>query len=137
MIKLIIFDLDGVLVDARDLHYQALNRALATIDDKYVITREEHLSTYDGRTTKTKLEMLTKNKGLPKSLHPDVWIGKQEMTLRIIEEEFTYDRRMRTILSSLRDDGYRLCVASNSIRDSTLSRIEFDFVWRRIQFGTV
>ena len=118
MIKLIIFDLDGVLVDARDLHYQALNRALATIDDKYVITREEHLSTYDGHTTTTKLNMLTKHKGLPKGLHADVWISKQEMTLRIIDEEFTYDRRMRTILSSLRDDGYRLCVASNSIRDS-------------------
>ena len=30
---LIIFDLDGVLVDARELHYEALNRALATIDE--------------------------------------------------------------------------------------------------------
>ena len=45
MIKFIIFDLDGVLVAARELHYHAMNRAL----DKhgYAITREEHLSTYD------------------------------------------------------------------------------------------
>ena len=28
MIKLIIFDLDGVLIDSRDLHYHALNNAL-------------------------------------------------------------------------------------------------------------
>ena len=118
MIKLIIFDLDGVLVDARELHYEALNRALATINDKYIITRDEHLSTYDGRTTTTKLEMLTEHKGLSRRLHNKVWEGKQEMTLRIIEEQFSYDTRMRTILSGLRDDGFRLCVASNSIRAS-------------------
>ena len=37
MIKLVIFDLDGVLVDARELHYEALNRALKSLDEKYVI----------------------------------------------------------------------------------------------------
>ena len=58
-VKLVIFDLDGVLVDARDLHYHALNRALASLDQKYVIDREEHLSTYDGLPTSKKLGMLT------------------------------------------------------------------------------
>ena len=51
MIKAIIFDLDGVLVDARELHYKALNQALASIDEKYVISRDEHLATYDGLPT--------------------------------------------------------------------------------------
>ena len=37
MIKLIIFDLDGVLVDAKEIHYQALNKALSNIDKKYVV----------------------------------------------------------------------------------------------------
>ena len=36
MIKLVIFDLDGVLVDARELHYNALNKALNSIDEKYI-----------------------------------------------------------------------------------------------------
>ena len=52
--KLIIFDLDGVLVEARDIHYEALNRALAEVDEKYVIGREEHLSSYDGLSTSKK-----------------------------------------------------------------------------------
>ena len=69
MIKLVIFDLDGVLVDARELHYNALNKALSSIDEKYIIKRDEHLSTYDGLTTTKKLEMLSKNKGLPVELH--------------------------------------------------------------------
>ena len=47
MNQLVIFDLDGVLIDSRDMHYEALNRALASIDQEYVINREEHLSTYD------------------------------------------------------------------------------------------
>ena len=58
MIKLIIFDLDGVLVDARELHYEALNKALSSIDEKYVINRDEHLSTFDGTSTKKKITML-------------------------------------------------------------------------------
>ena len=84
MIKLIIFDLDGVLVDARELHYNALNKALGSIDEKYVIQLDEHLSTYDGLSTTKKLGMLTQNKELPTELHDSVWKLKQEMTLKII-----------------------------------------------------
>ena len=115
---LVIFDLDGVLVDARELHYEALNRALATVDEKYVVQRQEHLSTYDGLPTSKKLNMLSKNKGLPKELHNTVWKRKQEMTYKIISEEMEYDVRMRDVLRRLREDGYRICCASNSIRES-------------------
>ena len=69
MIKLIIFDLDGVLVDARELHYESLNLALASIDKKYVIDRKEHLATYDGLSTTSKLNMLSEQKNLPKSFN--------------------------------------------------------------------
>ena len=37
--KLVIFDLDGVLIDSRELHYDALNDALAKIGQEFVITR--------------------------------------------------------------------------------------------------
>jgi len=117
MIKVIIFDLDGVLVDARELHYEALNRAL----DLYgcTITRDEHLSTYDGLPTKKKLTLLTENKGLPTESHNDVWKEKQFQTREIIDKEFTYDERIRGILSRLKEDGYKICVCSNSIRETT------------------
>ncbi len=118
MIKLIIFDLDGVLVDARELHYEALNRALKSIGEEYVIKREEHLSTYDGLPTDKKLNMLSKQKGLSKELHNEVWTLKQEMTRKIIDEEMTYDEKMRGILSRFKSEGYKICVASNSIRES-------------------
>ena len=119
MIKVIIFDLDGVLVDARELHYEALNRALVSIDKKYVINRDEHLSTYDGLPTIKKLKMLTENKGLPERNYDDVWKNKQIQTIEIIDTEFTYDDRMRGILRKLRQEGYLIVVCSNSIRETT------------------
>ena len=117
MIKLIIFDLDGVLVDARELHYQALNRALTSIDKKYEIVRDEHLSTYDGLSTTKKLNLLTKNKNLPIDLHDKIWQLKQRMTLKIIDG-FSVDNRIKSILRSLKSEGFIIACATNSIRET-------------------
>ena len=117
MIKAVIFDLDGVLVDARELHYEALNRALEKFE--CTITRDEHLSTYDGLPTNKKLNLLSENKGLPLDAHEKVWEDKQFQTREIIDKEFTYDERIRGVLSKLKMDGFSLCVCSNSIRETT------------------
>jgi beta-phosphoglucomutase-like phosphatase (HAD superfamily) len=66
--KLVIFDLDGVLVESKDWHYTALNDALLKIGNEYVISIDEHLSKYDGLTTTKKLELLSINKGLEKKI---------------------------------------------------------------------
>jgi len=116
MIKHIIFDLDGVLVDARELHYEAMNRALEKFG--YTISRDEHLSTYDALPTAKKLQMLTARKGLPVELHDDIWKEKQRQTREIIDQ-MEYDERMREVLRLLRDEGYTIIVCSNSIREST------------------
>jgi len=46
--KLVIFDLDGVLIDSKDYHYEALNQALSlnsnpTQAEDFTINREEHV----------------------------------------------------------------------------------------------
>ena len=117
MIKLVIFDLDGVLVDARELHYEALNLALSSVDEKYIISRDEHLSTFDGTSTKKKLNMLTELKGLPKDSHNLVWRLKQDKTLEIIDK-FDIDSRIKGILKKLKSDGYHVACATNSIRET-------------------
>ena len=69
--KLVIFDLDGVIIDSRELHYKALNDALSQISRDYVISREEHLSTFDGLPTTKKLWMLTEKRGLNPDLYDE------------------------------------------------------------------
>ena len=72
-IKGLIFDLDGVLMDSRELHYEALNRAIKQVTNShnYIISREEHLSKYDGLNTTKKLQMLTQDKSLDIDYYDD------------------------------------------------------------------
>jgi HAD superfamily hydrolase (TIGR01509 family) len=121
MTKLIIFDLDGVLVEAKEIHFKTLNQALWEIgqSNKYVISEAEHLSTYDGLKTNQKLDMLTKSKGLPKDVHEHVWNRKQHLTIEAISG-LQPDLQKIELFKELRDRGYKLACASNSIRRSVL-----------------
>lgn len=118
-IKLIIFDLDGVLVEAKQIHYDTLNQALKEIDEKYVITESEHLSIYDGLKTTQKLELLTKNKGLHPEFYDNVWFRKQYLTIEAISQ-LKPDIRLISVFKELSNRGYKLACASNSIRRSVL-----------------
>ena len=116
MIKLIIFDLDGVLVEAKNIHYEALNKALGM----YAITWNEHLSTYDGLKTSQKLDMLTKDKGLPVKDHDYIWKTKQQITLQMLGE-LQPSTELQLVMSTLVQEGYKLAVASNSIRKTVIT----------------
>lgn len=115
-VNAIVFDLDGVLVDSRHLHYEALNAALREIDPSYVITVEEHLAKYDGCPTKQKLERLTLEKGLPEVVHSQVWKRKQDHTEACIYDCIKPNPELRSMLETLRHEGYRLFCCSNSIQ---------------------
>jgi HAD superfamily hydrolase (TIGR01509 family) len=119
MIKLIIFDLDGVLVEAKKIHYDTLNQALLEVSNKYVITEAEHLSIYDGLKTNQKLELLTQNKGLAVNTYESVWNRKQQLTIEAISK-LQPDSEKIKLFKELRDSGYKLACASNSIRRSVL-----------------
>lgn len=118
MIKLIVFDLDGVLVDSRDMHYKALNAALQEVSPKHVIPREKHLSTFDGLPTNKKLQLLTDQEGLNPTLHQKIWQKKQDYTSKFIDTDYKYDERIRRILAELKNRGFTLYVASNCIYKS-------------------
>ena len=117
MNKLVIFDLDGVLIESRELHYHSLNDALRSIDTKYVISRDEHLSIYDGMNTTRKLKLLSESKGLPAEYHDMVWQRKQLATFELIKQ-FPRDEKLVDIFTKLKSAGYMIAVASNSIRET-------------------
>jgi beta-phosphoglucomutase-like phosphatase (HAD superfamily)/dTDP-glucose pyrophosphorylase len=118
MSKLVIFDLDGVLIDSKDVHYEALNRALVKVNPDFAITRQEHVSVYDGLPTSDKLAILTQRKGLSPESYSQIWKDKQDETLVIFGEQVNKDYELMSYFSQLKDMGYNIAVASNSIRNT-------------------
>jgi beta-phosphoglucomutase len=115
-IKAIIFDMDGVLVEAKDWHYEALNRALSLFGME--ISRYDHLVTYDGLPTIKKLEMLSLERGLPMSLHQFINGMKQQYTMEIVHAKCKPRFYHEYALSKLKLEGYKMAVCSNSIRST-------------------
>ncbi len=115
-IKAVIFDMDGVLIDAKDWHYDALNKALNHFG--FNISRYDHLVTFDGLPTRRKLEMLTREHGLPSNLHGFLNELKQIYTMEIVQARCKPRFQHEYALSHLKAAGYKLAVASNSVRHS-------------------
>ena len=115
-IKAVIFDMDGVLIDAKDWHYEALNRALELFGME--ISRYDHLVTYDGLPTKKKLEMLTIERGLPRALHKFLNELKQVYTMELVATRCRPIFHHQYALSKLYSEGYRIAVCSNSVRNT-------------------
>ena len=116
MIKAVIFDMDGVLIEAKDWHYEALNKALNLFG--HTISRHEHLTTYDGLPTSRKLDILSVERDLPVELHQFINEMKQMYTMEIVYTQCKPTFVHQYALSSLKSQGYKLAVASNSIRNT-------------------
>jgi HAD superfamily hydrolase (TIGR01509 family) len=116
MSKLIIFDLDGVLVEAKEIHFDALNLALKDIDEKFVISWEDHLKTYDGLKTYDKLNLLSKYKGLPldKTILDKIFHSKQEYTLNALSN-LGRNPKFISLFEQLKANGYIIACCSNSV----------------------
>jgi HAD superfamily hydrolase (TIGR01509 family) len=125
MIKLLIFDLDGVLIDSKDAHYVALNNALMKLAPEYVISLDDHINIYDGLPTQKKLAMLAE-KGLSDDLIDPIKKLKQKYTTEYLELFVHEDDKLVSMFKSLRDDGYKIHVASNAVRYT----VEF-ILWRK------
>lgn len=116
MKKVILFDLDGTLVEAKEWHYEALNRALRLFG--FEISREDHLTVYDGLPTRNKLRLLTEQEGLPETLYDLIFRFKQEFTFQEIEKNCKPLPNVVETLQELKKRGYTLGLCSNSIRKS-------------------
>ena len=115
-IKAVLFDMDGVLVEAKEWHYEALNRALDLFG--MAISRVDHETTFDGLPTSRKLEMLSIERGLPRELHSFLNEMKQRYTTEMVHALCKPRFAQERALSMLKAMGYRMSVCSNSIRST-------------------
>jgi len=115
-VKAIIFDMDGVLIDAKEWHFLALNKALNLFG--LSISLKDHLSTFDGLTTSLKLDKISKMYSLPKSLHKLINQIKQYHTVKFGNLYCKPNFLHVMTLEKLKKDGYKLAVASNSIPET-------------------
>ena len=117
MIKTIIFDLDGVLVDTKKIHFDALNLALLKIKKTNVISFSDHVKTFDGLPTKKKLEILIKKKKIKISDIKSIDKNKKKFTNILLKKNITFDENIFKLFKNL-SKKYNLVVASNAIKST-------------------
>ena len=117
MYKAVIFDMDGVLRDARDWHYLALNEALKPFD--YEISLKDHEERFNGLSTHVKLRMLSDEHNLPIRLHSIISNVKQDRTLRIAATHCFPNVSHQILLTRLKAMNIKVGLFTNSIRETT------------------
>lgn len=122
MIKAVIFDLDGVLVDATQWHYEALNDALKLFG--FEIGIEEHQNTYNGLPTIEKLNLLSERKGLPRGLHEIIKVMKRKFTDERVSQLCAPSHEKQIMLKNLQNKGYKLACCSNAQKYSVLNMLQ-------------
>jgi beta-phosphoglucomutase len=131
-IRAVLFDMDGVLIDAKEWHYEALNKALSLFG--FSISRYDHLVTYDGLPTSRKLEMLSLERGLPRRLHRFLGELKQQYTMQNVYNRCRPIFQQEYALSKLKQKGFRLAVCSNSVRSSVDAMLEKSNLLQYLEF---
>lgn len=106
--------MDGTLIEAKNWHFLALNEALAIFGLE--IALEDHLARFDGLPTRKKLEVLSKENGLPENLYSIISGLKQDRTLRLIAKECFPRVEQLLLFQWLRRKNLKIAVATNSIR---------------------
>ncbi len=116
-IELVIFDLDGVLVDACEWHRISLNKALKSISN-YEISEEEHKTTFNGIPTKVKLKKLVEMGQVDRKDCEKIYNLKQELTIETIEENAKHRSEKVQMIKSLKENGIKVACFTNSIRET-------------------
>lgn len=112
---LVIFDLDGVLIDSKKIHFDSLNIALGEIDNKFIISEEDQENLYEGLPTRHKLKLLSEIKQLDPSLHDHIWRRKQEISSKMFES-LERDNDLIFFMDLIKSNNIFIAVASNSIK---------------------
>jgi HAD superfamily hydrolase (TIGR01509 family) len=120
---MIVFDLDGVLVDACEWHRIALNNALKKVCD-YEISLEDHYEIFNGIPTKVKLQTLTDMQIVKKEDHKKIYDIKQKETIKLIKKKAKNRPEKIKMINDLKEKGLIVACYTNSIRETAELMLE-------------
>jgi len=121
LIKAILYDLDGVLVDATEWHYDSLNEALKEVAG-FTISRFDHVKTFNGLPTMKKLEILENQGRIKRGMFDEIWRQKQEKTIEVIQKSSFKDETKCRLHENTKN--YEKACVTNSIRKTGLLMLE-------------
>lgn len=118
-VKLCIFDVDGVLVNSRALHFPATQHALAEYDCNYSRDEDEAFGTIP---TRQKLHLLAEYGRIKYKDIDNIWELKDHYACELFEENIIINKEIKSIFSMLKDVGIKVALASNA-RYSFLNKV--------------
>tara|TARA_X000000950_G_scaffold62510_1_gene76307 strand:+ start:1502 stop:2866 length:1365 start_codon:yes stop_codon:yes gene_type:complete len=116
MIKVIIFDLDGVLVDTKMIHFEALNLSLKKYGYEE-ISIDDHVKVFDGLPTNEKLKILNKKDKLPIKDFSKINKYKQKITSSLLKKKIKRKTHLLEIFKYL-NKNYKIAVATNAVKST-------------------
>ena len=132
MIKAILYDLDGVLVEAVEIHFDAFNMALMEVAGASIVPEEEE--DFNGLPTKQKLEKLQSLGRIKETDKQVIWEKKQERTIDAIKKNLSYDADKTDLHTFTRGLGIRSACITNSITDTAKLMLECSGQWPHMEF---
>lgn len=120
--KAVLFDLDGVLVDACDWHFKAFNIALEDITGVRISRKEEHK--FNALPSISKLEILSKQGRIRQSDFKEFLKLKQKYTKIMIEEHCFRDKTKINMCETLKFKNLKLGCGTNCSRETAILMLE-------------
>lgn len=118
MIKAVIFDLDGLLVDSEIVAYKIYKEMLNEFEYNFSI--EEYAKNFSGKTLINNITYLINTYNLP--LDINIALEKVlEIENKFIEEGIELKAGAKELLSYLKSNSYKIALASSSIKDRALT----------------
>jgi HAD superfamily hydrolase (TIGR01509 family) len=115
-VRYVLFDLDGVLVETKQIHYFAFQQAIKLAH--LSIDETTHTAIYDGLPTKTKLKNLALEHTLNEETIKKIDLEKQKHTIEMLQSSVTADSEKIALMKHLKDHNIKIAVCSNSRRES-------------------
>lgn len=136
MVKAVIFDLDGLLIDSEVISYQLYQELLNKYG--YSFTIEDYAQNYSGKTELVNMEAIVKNYQLPVSVQDGL-----DYTLSREKEYFikgvSLKPGVRELLEYFKKNKYKIALASSSTKERALYALvqhEIESYFDEMVFGT-